>query len=138
MKLSSKLLKNVDGLNSFDQASSWSISQDCDAGIGEDKDLYFMIVDLDRGSDNACPPRFMPVGTVVTLEAAFNNAAGSDPIVVAATQPFAEDKSIWKVALTSSMLPANGIVKFALTIDAKTYRWSALAAIGVDNNGSCC
>lgn len=136
MKLSARLLKNVDGLNSFDFESTWSIGQDCNEGIGEDKDLYFMIVDLDRGCGSDCPPRFMPVGTVVTLQVTLPNA--ETPISVAATQPFVDDKSIWKVPVTSSMLPTSGPVKFALTIDGKTYRWTVYGALSIDNSGACC
>lgn len=125
MLLSFRFLTDVAGVNSFEAAVSAEISQ------GDAQDLYFQLIDagLDRGEQGYMPAgrRYMPASPA-TMTVTFTNTntgpttggdfqlsprinPGSlDTFTRAATQPFAQDSSIWKVSILASD-PLNGTVQ---------------------------
>lgn len=128
MLLSAKILKNIFGVNAFSYGTGWTIRAD------EPNSLYFQLVDKDQAD-----LRYMPAA-LATLNVTFPALPGDSAIVVAATQPFAQDSSIWKVDLTNLQVPGSGAVVFALTEGATTRTFSVQNAISVEypgQDGSC-
>lgn len=118
MRLSTKILKNVANVN------NWQYSNQASVQEGQANEIYVQLVDLDKvpGSDKSSvlpdnPMRYLPQGVVNALEATFPSIDDADELVIAATQPFADDKSIWKITLSSTQLPKSGNFKLKLTED---------------------
>lgn len=132
MVLSSKILKNVDSLNAWQYADSWSVGRDGD--LGEPATLYFQIVDLDRDGI-----RFMP-SDLAGMQVIF--PALNDALVLTKVAEMAfpnDDRSIWKVELLATDLPQGGVVRFELTDGGVTRRWSVQGALKINkvNAGGC-
>lgn len=118
MRLSAKILKNVANVNTWEYANQASVQE------GQANEIYVQLVDLDKvpGSDKSValpdnPMRYIPQGTTVGAEATFPSIDDAQELVIVGTQPFADDKSIWKFSLTSSQLPKSGNFKIKLTED---------------------
>jgi hypothetical protein len=140
MRLNVKILKNVANVNNWQYASQASIQE------GQANDIYVRLVDYDMIGNNEKstalpehPLRYIPQSAVVTLQASFPSIDSAKEFSVNATQPFADDKSIWKISLTSSQLPKSGNFKLKLTEDGQEKNILAKNAIVVDllNVGSC-
>ncbi len=139
MRLNAKILKNVANVNNWQYANQASIQE------GQANEIYFQFVDYDKvpGSDKSSalpdsPLRYMPQGEV-SVSATFPSIDTALEFTVVATQPFADDKSIWKVSLLSTQLPKSGNFKIKLTEDGADKNILAKNAIAVDllNVGSC-
>ena len=132
MRLSCKPLKNVDSVNAWEYTEVWTIGQNGD--VGQAASLYAQIIDLDRDDI-----RFMPQGTVVTFKATFPNLDSAFQFDVTGSQPFADDKSIWKFDILQTQLPSGGAVFFELTIDGVVKAWSVSNFLDIDlvNAGAC-
>jgi hypothetical protein len=130
VKLSSKLLKNVDGLNAWAHTDSWTVrSSD---GVGEAVSLYFQIADMDRDGI-----RYIPAAGS-TVQVTFPHLDDDLEFSVAGTFPYADDRSIVKIDLTPSQVPASGAVRFALTEGAATKKWVVFQAVQVEKDNSEC
>lgn len=139
MRLNAKILKNVANVNNWQYANQASIQE------GQANEIYFQFVDYDKvpGSDKSSalpdsPLRYMPQGEV-SVSATFPSIDTALEFTVVATQPFADDKSIWKISLLSTQLPKSGNFKIKLTEDGADKNILAKNAIAVDllNVGSC-
>lgn len=131
MMLSAKMLKNVDSLNAWASTEQWVVRNN--EGVGENVSLYFQLVDLDRESI-----RYI-ASTGATMQVTFPNLDDSLVITVNASNPFPEDRSIWKVDLLSTQMPSSGNVKFSITESGNTKTFSAFNAIQVQKvNSECC
>jgi len=140
MRLSAKILKNVSGVNHFEYGSTAYISEN---NVNE---IYFQLVDLDKTLDPKndysalpnYPLRYMPA-TGATLSVIFDSLFDDAQFEKAATQPFAQDSSIWKVELAADELPKSGNFIFALTEGSSTKRAVVKGAISVslEEVGSC-
>lgn len=115
MLLSAKPLKNVMNINSWQYCNAWMVSS------GQPFDLYFQLVDLEK--DTAISPkggftdtniRYIPQGTT-SAQVVFDALDDDEVITVNASQPFADDKSIWKISLLSTQVPNSGNVKVIVT-----------------------
>jgi len=118
MRLNAKILKNVAGVN------QWYYSNQATVQEGQINEIYLQLVDLDKmpGIEKSpalpdFPLRYIPQGTTVTLVAFFPSIDDATEITVSASQPFADDKSIWKISLTAAQLPKSGNFKLTLTED---------------------
>lgn len=131
MVLSSKILKNVDGLNSWQHADSWTLGRDGEQG--EPATLYFQLVDQDRESI-----RYIPSNTA-TLQVTFPSLNDDLILTKTAQIAFVDDRSIWKVDILATDLPNGGVVRFALTDGGVTRRWSVTGALKINkvNAGGC-
>lgn len=92
MLLSAHLLNNVSDVNHFEVVSTLETVQ------GDTSDIYFRLTDasVDKSFD---PPgrRYIPaVGSAVRVT--ITDIDEGTSIEVQATQPFADDRSIWKLA----------------------------------------
>lgn len=131
MRLSAKSLKNVENLNTFQYTNQWIVRQD--GNSGEEQSLYFQLVDLDKDGI-----RYMPeVGAVVVVT--FPDLDQSVQAVKTATNPFADDKSIFKIDLTVLDIIASGNVKFQITEGNKIKKFSVTNMVTVEllNAGGC-
>jgi hypothetical protein len=140
MRLNAKIIKNVANVNNWSYANQASVQE------GQLNDIYFQIVDYDQvpsGDKSAALPdnplRYIPQGTVVSVSASFPSVDSAQEFTVIGTQPFADDKSIWKVTLLSSQVPKSGNFKIKLTEDGNSKTILAKNAITVYllNTGSC-
>lgn len=140
MRLNTKILKNIAGVN------NWSYTDQASVQEGQSNDIYFQLVDYDQipGNDKSValpdsPLRYMPLGTIVTLSATFPSIDSAQEFSVIGTQPFPQDKSIWKVTLLSTQLPKSGNFKIKLTEDGVDKNILAKNAVSVDllNVSSC-
>lgn len=124
MRLSAKILKNIASVNQWEFADSAHVQE------GQTNSFYFQLVDLDMtpvegDSENLPehPMRFLPQGSVIAVEITFpalrneSDDTGIEEFTVAASQPFSDDKSIWRIDLSSSQTPRSGNFKGKLTID---------------------
>lgn len=129
MRLSSRILKNVDTVNSFHTSEAWTVR--VADGEGEAVSLYYQIIDLDRDG-----LRYMPQAGA-TAEVTFPSI--DDDLTVVATQPFPQDPSIWVIQLTADDVPSTGNVRFSLTESGTTRRWVALNSMQSEkiNAGGC-
>lgn len=107
MQLSAKMLKNIDSVNAWAYTENWTVHSD--GATGENISLYFIIIDKDR--ENI---RYIPASGA-TMQVTFPALDDTKVISVAATFPFADDRSIMKVDLLSTQVPSSGAVRFALT-----------------------
>ena len=147
MRINAKILKNVANVNNWQYVSQANIQE------GQANELYFQLVDLDIIPNNedqsvslpASPMRYIPQGTAISVEITFpalrseGDDAGAEQFAVAASQPFSDDGSIWKISLTSSQLPKSGSLTVKLTIDGVDKYFLVNNAISVDllNVGGC-
>lgn len=146
MRLTAKILKNVSSVNHWDYANQAYIFE------GQINEMYFQIVDLDKTPliDKSVafpefPLRYMPTGAAVSLSVTFPalrndpTDAGAEEIVVAASQPFPQDPSIWKLTLSSSQTPKTGNIQITLTEDGAEKTFLSISAIAVEplKHGGC-
>lgn len=140
MRLNAKILKNVAGVNQWSYANQSSVQE------GQANEIYVQLVDLDKtpGPEKSSalpdfPLRYLSQASVIALEATFPSIDDAEEITVSGSQPFADDKSIWKFTLTSSQLPKSGNFKLKLTEDGIDKFILVRNAISVDllNVGSC-
>lgn len=131
MKLSVKTLTNVDGLNAFKYTENWTVHSD--GATGENISLYFQIVDKDR--ENI---RYIP-SVSATMQVVFPALDDTKVISVAATFPFADDRSIMKVDLLSTQVPSSGAVRFVLTESSivKSFRVDGAMSVEKLNSEIC-
>lgn len=128
MLLSAKILKSVCGVNMFGYATNWTIR------ANEPNSLYFQLVDLDQAGI-----RYMPAAGS-SINVTFPALPSASAIVVAASQPFPLDPSIWEVDLTNLQVPGSGNVIFSLTENSTVRTFSVMNAISVEypgQDGSC-
>jgi hypothetical protein len=128
MKLSAKFLKNVAGVNNFQYADQWDISE------GSAQTLHFQIID--KLKDDL---RYMTQATTYSVSVTFLDLDTEEEIVKTATQAWADDKSIWYVLLDADEVPNSGAVAFSITEDGVEKKFKVNQAIVVDllEDGSC-
>jgi hypothetical protein len=102
MKLTAKALQNVDSVNAFKYSSQ------VEGFEGQPNDLYFQLFDEHRGL------RYIPASGS-SLKVTFQNVDTSLNYDKVATNPFADDRSIFKISLASTETFSTGGLKFVLT-----------------------
>lgn len=129
MRLSAKIIKNYCGNNMFAYANEWTIR------ANEPNVLYFQIVDLDQDG-----LRYMSQASPLQVNVMFPSIDSANVINAPAIQAHADDKSIWKVTLGASQIPASGNVVFQISENGVIRKFSVLNAIQVEfpgSDGSC-
>jgi hypothetical protein len=99
MKLSAKVLGNVNDVN------SWEYQNQAEFSEGDTTSLFLQLVDLskDRADQGFNPSgrRYMPeAGALLTV--VFDHIDDARKVTRPASQPFPEDPSIWEVAIMST------------------------------------
>jgi hypothetical protein len=133
MLLSARFLNDVANVNSFEYALVAEFTE------GDPASVYFQLIDasLDKAIDGFVPSgrRYVPASGA-TLQVTVESIDDSKEIVRLATQPFANDGSIWKVdflatdkirgtanlrlRLTEGAVVRTGLVKSGLRIHSTT------------------
>ena len=140
MRLNAKILKNVANVNQWYYANEAAVQE------GQANEIYIQLVDLDKtpGIEKSSvlpdfPLRYISQGTVVALEATFPSIDDAEEIVIAGSQPFSDDKSIWQFSLSNSQLPKSGNFKLKLTEDGVDRYILVRNAVSVEllSPGSC-
>lgn len=141
MRLSAKPLKNVANINSWKYSNQWFVAE------GQPNSLYLQVVDLENdislkqanGAFPDMPIRYISSATVLSVEVQFDSVDDAEILTIAATQPFLNDKSIWKVDLSSTQIPSNGNVKVTITEDGINRSFIMMNIVSVDSLeiGSC-
>ncbi len=142
MKLNARIMKNIVDLNHWQHADVAHIAE------GESNDIYIQLVDKDwstkpspekSGAFVEFPIRYISKATTITVTAKFLSIDDALGFEIEATQPFAEDKSIFKFSLTSSQIPNAGNLVISVDEDGNVKTFVIKQAIEVDliNAGSC-
>jgi len=129
MKLSAKFLINVESVNNFDYVDQWDVSE------GSAHRLHFQLIDKQMGD-----LRYLSQATVLgPVTVTFLSVVDGSEIVKIATQPFADDKSVWYIDLLATEVPNAGAVKMSISEDAVISQFRVDLAIVVDllDAGSC-
>ena len=117
MLLSARPLKDVASVNSFRSTTQFNFTE------GDSPLLYFQLVDssLDTWSEGFNPSgrRYMPAAGA-TLMVSLDSVNAYNKVLRMATQPFAQDPSIWAFQILSSDAIRGTIpMKFALNESSK-------------------
>lgn len=141
MRLSAKILENVSGVNHWNYASEANVYE------GQVNEIYIQLVDISKaihidsviGEIPEYPMRYIPQGSSIAVAAVFPALDDSEEFSIAATQPFADDKSIWKITIPSSQLPKSGNFQLNLTEDGVVKSVIVKSAISAEllEVGSC-
>lgn len=137
MLLSARPLNDVANVNSFEYAESATWTE------GDQVTLYLQLIDasLDTDMKGFFPAgrRYMPPATS-TLSVQIQNIDSARVVTRQATQPFAEDASIWAVSiLTTDVIHGSPQLVLTLTEPSKTVRGIVKGAVKVysTNNAGC-
>jgi hypothetical protein len=135
MRINAKIIKNVNNVNSWVFANQAFMTQD------QANTMYIQIVDLDQSSDPSVeksqsfpqfPVRYIPQGTSVGIEATFPALEDDEKFTITGTQPFAQDRSIWRFDLSAVQVPSSGNVDFKLTEDGSSKSFKVKNAVQLD------
>ncbi len=118
MLLSCRFLIDVANVNNFEQVASVELYS------GDTQTVYFQLIDasLDRAEQmfNPAGRRYCPPATS-TLQVTLVNVDDALKIVRTATQPYAQDPSIWSVPfLASDPLKGTAALNLVLTEPSRT------------------
>ena len=142
MRLNAKILKNVVDINHFQHANQAHVAE------GQSNEIYIQLVDLDWSTKSSpeqsaaftqYPIRYISQATAISVKAQFLSIDDSEEFEVVATQPFADDKSVFKFSLTSVQIPNAGNMIIVVDEDGVEKSFVIKQAIQVDllNAGSC-
>lgn len=99
MRLGVRMLQNVTSVNAWDWASQVEATQ------GDTFDVYFQLVDLTRDTPvqgfKPSGRRFVPEAGA-TMSVRLDNIDDAVALTRAATQPYAQDPSIWKFSVLAT------------------------------------
>ena len=142
MRLGAKILKNVVDVN------HWQHSNQAHLAEGQANDVYVQLVDLDWSTKASpeqssafpqFPIRYISDATVVSVKAVFLDIDDDQEFEIIGTQPFSDDKSIYKFELTNEQIPNSGNLLIVVTEDGADKSIVVQNGISVDliNRGGC-
>jgi hypothetical protein len=135
MLLSCRMLNNVVDVNTFDHVSEVRFTQ------GDGPTVYFQLID---GTKNRIEDGFNPSGrrymaaTGATLSVLVDTLDDAKKITRVATQPFAQDPSVWALTfMATDTVRGTVVLRLTLTEGAKITRGaSQIGAVEIDPQGS--
>lgn len=115
MLLSARLLTDVASVNRYNYPAEGCV----EFNEGDAPTIYFQLVDLSAHPDGRPRGRrYMPAAGA-TLSVTMLSIDDGSTVVVSASQPYANDTSIWAFSLTSvQTIPGTRAMKLALTESA--------------------
>lgn len=134
MRLSAKILKNVNSVNSWQYVSQAFMQE------GQANEMYIQLVDLDQSTSIVCekstanpehPIRYISPATTVVVSALFDSLETIGQFNITATQPFATDKSIFKLSLTLAQVPNSGNLTITVVEDSVSRSFVVRSAVSV-------
>ena len=123
MRLSVKLLKNVDSINSFEFTDVLYARED------QTNTLSVMLCDQDRAGLRYVSPE-LPAD--LSLVAVFPSINSEKIYTIDCTLLNPDDKSIWQIVLPADKVPASGAIKFIYTENLKVSKFVVPSAISVE------
>lgn len=143
MRLSAKILKNVIDINHFQHSNQSIVSE------GQANDIYIQLIDLDWSTKASpeqssafpqYPIRYISGATVLQVKATFLAIDDDEEFEIIASQPFTDDKSIFKFSLTNDQIPNSGNLLITVTEDGSERSLVIQNGISVDllNRGGGC
>ena len=129
MLLSARPLKDVTSVNSFEPATELEWTE------GDTVDVYFQLIDsqLDKPEQGFSPAgrRYVPAAGA-TLSCVLENIDDAKQLTRLATQPFANDGSIWKLSiLGTDVIRGTPQLRLTLTEAGKVTRGIAKLCIKI-------
>lgn len=142
MKLNARLMKNIVDINHWQHSSVAHIAE------GQSNKIFIQLVDKDwstkstpekSGAFVEFPIRYISQATVIVVTAKFLSIDNDQAFEVIATQPYTDDKSIFKFSLTSDQIPNAGNLVIVVNEDGVEKTFVIKQAIEVDliNAGGC-
>ena len=142
MRLGAKILKNVVDVN------HWQHSNQAHLAEGQANEVYIQLVDLDWSTKASpeqssafpqYPIRYISAATAISVKAVFLDIDDDEEFEITATQPFAGDKSIFKMSLTKDQIPNSGNLLIVVDEDGVEKSIVVQNGITVDliNRGGC-
>lgn len=141
MRLSAKILENVSNVN------HWNYANEAYVYEGQVNEMYIQLVDLSKaiyvdsiiGEVSDYPMRYISQGNTVSLTGIFPSIDDAQEFEITASQPYADDKSIWKLTFPSSNLPKSGNFQLRITEDgvSKIFMVKASIVANMMNVGGC-
>ena len=104
MRLSARILENVANIN------NWDIADEATLQDGEINTFHIQL--LNHSKEDI---RYITEAAIYSVKVCFLSIDDAQEIEVSASQPFTDDKSIWKVSLTASQTPKSGAFIIKLT-----------------------
>jgi len=135
MRLSAKVLKNVNNVNSWQNAAQAFMAE------GQPNTLYLQLIDLDVSTAvdaekspafPQMPMRYISQATALSASVDFQSIDDAAAFNIVGTQPFADDKSIWKFTLSAAQVPNSGAIKVNVTEDGVVRSFVVKNAITVE------
>lgn len=137
MLLSARPLRDVSGVNSFEVDQVWETTE------GNETSLYFQLIDasLDRSSDGFSPSgrRYMPAASS-SLSVVIDSLDDAKRITRYASQPYAQDGSIWKLDILSTdagKVKGTPTLRFKLVEGSKVTYGSLKGALLISEIRNC-
>ena len=142
MRLTAKILKNVANVNQWQFANLAFVFE------GQANDIYIQIADLSKTpaidievstTFPEFPLRYLSQASVLAVSLVFDAINDTEELDISGSQPFTDDKSIWKFSLTSSQLPKSGNMQLKIVEDGVTRTFLVINTIKVEplNPGAC-
>ena len=128
MRLTAIILENVANINNYDIVSEATLS---DSGPNS---FHIQIVNLSKHEI-----RYITQASSYSVTALFDDINDAEEFEISATQPFADDKSIWKISFSSSQIPNSGTFVIKLTEDGIDTKFKVVQSLIVEllNDGGC-
>lgn len=142
MRLSAKILKNVNNVN------SWSYTSQAYMTEGQPNTLYLQLVDLNQvigvlpekspvSPEN--PIRYISQAVSLSVFVKFSSIDDDTEFEITGSQPFSQDRSIWRFDLLSTQVPNSGYIQVRIMEDGVERKFNVKNAISVETIeiGSC-
>ena len=128
MRLSAQILENVYDVNSYEVVSEAHLSD------GGPNYMYIQLIDKSKHE-----LRYITQATAYSVSALFSDIDDSQEFEIAASQPFSDDKSIWKIDFLSTQIPNSGAFVIKLIEDGVERKFKVDQSLIVDllNDGGC-
>lgn len=142
MRLNARILKNVVDINHWQHSNQAHISE------GQANEIYIQLIDLDWSTKSSpeqssafpqYPIRYISDATVLEVKATFLDIDDDQEFEITASQPFTDDKSIFKFDLTNEQIPNSGNLLITVTEDGTDKSIVIQNGLAVDllNRGGC-
>ena len=142
MHLSARILRNVIDINHWQDANQAEVFE------GQSNEIYLRLVDLGWSTSavpeqstafNEFPIRFISQATNIAVTAIFRDIDEDSEFEVVGTQPFEQDRSIFKFTLNSDQMPNPGNLLVSVNEDGNVRFFTIQSAIStiLTNRGGC-
>ena len=128
MRLGAQILENVYDVNSYEVVSEAHLSD------GGPNSMHIQLIDKSKHEI-----RYLTQATTYSVSALFSDIDDSQEFEITATQPFVDDKSIFKISFSSSQIPSSGTFVVKLTEDGieRKFRVDQSLIVDILENGGC-